>query len=187
MGAETLDPIVYPLRKCISTDFLEDDLIVSGNVGQSQQQHEFAGQCGLRGLESLGYKGLPSFFATRCYVSEYTLLRPTFPDGLEFSSKFENGNLKKAIRVSRLEYELLLAEDFNTQGHFHWFYFRTSSTLPVGSVVHFKILNMIKPRSLYTIGYKPFVCSIKRRSRTSRLRSFIIMSRCGVGQQLFKC
>ncbi len=60
------------------------------------------------------------------------------------------------------EYGLILEEDFNTQGHYQWFYFKTkSNNLPKQSIVKFKILNMIKPNALYLEGFKPFVYSSK--------------------------
>ena len=51
---------------------------------------------------------------------------PEFHENLEFDSKFDNGNLKKAIRVNQTEYNLFLEEDFNTKGHIQWFYFKTT-------------------------------------------------------------
>jgi hypothetical protein len=172
-GSETLDSIVYPLRKCISPTYPVEDGIpeLGAGNGHNPQSNDSGTQCGTGtadGVDSFIHRALPSFFATRCSVPEYTLIRPTYSDGIEFTSKFENGNLRKAIRVSRLEYELLLAEDFNTQGHYHWFFFRTSSSVPAGTRVHFRILNLIKPRSLYTMGYKPFVYSVKRQKATSK-------------------
>lgn len=98
---------------------------------------------------------------TKNYIQKSSLFRPSFTDGVEFFSRFENGNLKKAIRISRVEYQLLLDEDFNTKGHYHWFYFKTKSNLPAGTQVTFKILNLIKPESLYPLGFKPFNNSIK--------------------------
>ena len=110
-------------------------------------------------IERVIYKSMPSFLPMKSYPPEYTLMVPCFTEGLEFFSKFENANLKKAIRVSRTEYELLLSEDYNTNGHYHWFYFKTRARLPAGTIVHFKILNMIKPTSLYNSGFKPFAFS----------------------------
>ena len=104
---------------------------------------------------------MPSFLPTKSYPPDYTLVVPCFTEGIEFYSKFENANLRLAIRVSRAEYELLLSEDYNTKGHFHWFYFKTKARLPSGTAVHFKILNMVKPTSLYSAGFKPFVYSTK--------------------------
>ncbi len=73
---------------------------------------------------------MPKFSATRSLFPEYTLVVPQFSEGLLFESKFENGNLKKAIRVSRDEYNLILDEDHNTKGHTQWFYFKATSHLP---------------------------------------------------------
>jgi len=53
-------------------------------------------------------------------------------EGLLFDSRFECGNLKKAIRVNANEYNLLIEPDFNTRGHMHWFCFRVFSRLPKG-------------------------------------------------------
>lgn len=113
-------------------------------------------------LEKLLYKKGPKFHPTKSYPPEDVLFAPFFDDGLTFFSKFECGNLSKAIRVSETEYELLLEEDFNTSGHFHWFYFRTKSRLPVSTTVRFKILNMMKTTSLYSSGFQPFAYSLKK-------------------------
>jgi len=107
-------------------------------------------------IESSLSKHLPTFLPQKTYVPEYTIYAPFYQETLLFLSKFESGNLKKAIRVSKNEYELILSSDFNTNGHFHWFNFKTVSTLPAGTRVTFKILNMTKPNSLYTVGFKPF-------------------------------
>lgn len=112
-------------------------------------------------LERAIYKNIPSFLPTKSYKPEYTLTVPTFDEGLEFFSRFENGNLKKSVRVSKTEYDLYLSEDYNTGGHFHWFFFKTRSTLPAGTVVQFRILNMVKPASLYSAGFRPFAYSIR--------------------------
>ncbi len=106
----------------------------------------------------------------RDYPPEYNISVPRFNDGVDFFSRFESANLRKAIRVSRTEYELLLSEDFNTAGHFHWYYFKTVSRLPAGTTVRFKILNMAKPNSLYSVGFRPFVFSTKRHQATRNLR-----------------
>lgn len=105
---------------------------------------------------------MPSFLPTKLYPPESTLLVPTFETGLEFFSEFENANLKKAIRVTDTEYQLLLSEDYNTTGHFHWFYFQTKTHFSANTSVVFKIINMLKQASLYSCGFKPFVYSTKK-------------------------
>jgi hypothetical protein len=48
---------------------------------------------------------------------------------LEFDSVFESGNLALALKVSDNEYNLLLQNDINTNGHTQWFYFKVKSNL----------------------------------------------------------
>jgi cytosolic carboxypeptidase protein 2/3 len=74
---------------------------------------------------------------------------------VRFESRFENGNLKKAIKVSDTEYNLLLNFDYNTRGHTQWFYFKVMTKLPAGTTLQFRILNLMKPDSLYNCGMKP--------------------------------
>jgi hypothetical protein len=85
---------------------------------------------------------------------------PELIEGITFFSRFENANLQRVYKVSRTEYELYLSEDFNTSGHYHWFYFKTTSNLPKDTRVTFRILNMTKPGNLYTAGLKPFAYSV---------------------------
>src|SRR3989338_6581077 len=42
---------------------------------------------------------------------------------LFFESRFESGNLRRAIQVYEREYDLILKFDVNTRGHTQWFYF----------------------------------------------------------------
>ena len=48
-------------------------------------------------------------------------------ESLQFDSVFESGNLAIAIKVSETEYNLLLQNDINTNGHTQWFYFKVKS------------------------------------------------------------
>ena len=43
-----------------------------------------------------------------------------------FESRFESGNLGKAIRISESYYELYLRPDLYTNRHCQWFYFQVS-------------------------------------------------------------
>jgi hypothetical protein len=47
---------------------------------------------------------------------------------LQFESRFESGNLYLAQKVSDTEYNLLMQNDVNTQGHTQWFFFRVQNT-----------------------------------------------------------
>lgn len=46
---------------------------------------------------------------------------------LSFDSVFESGNLCIALKVNELEYNLLLQNDINTNGHTQWFYYKVKS------------------------------------------------------------
>ena len=84
---------------------------------------------------------------------------------LIFDSRFENGNLRKAAKVSNVEYNLWLENDLNTKGHTQWYYFKVvhkDIPLPPDRKAHrvkFNILNLAKTTSLYQVGMKPCIWS----------------------------
>lgn len=43
---------------------------------------------------------------------------------LVFESRFESGNLRKAMKVGQFEYDLYLKNDYSTQSFTQWYYFR---------------------------------------------------------------
>ncbi|XP_015424968.1 PREDICTED: cytosolic carboxypeptidase 2 [Myotis davidii] len=77
---------------------------------------------------------------------------------LLFESRFESGNLQKAVKVDTYEYELTLRTDLYTNKHTQWFYFRVQNTRK-DATYRFTIVNLLKPKSLYTIGMKPLMYS----------------------------
>ena len=62
---------------------------------------------------------------------------------LLFESRFESGNLAKAIQVGRWDYELLLRPDLYTCKHTQWYFFSVSNMRP-GQVYRFTIINFYK-------------------------------------------
>ena len=77
---------------------------------------------------------------------------------LLFESKFESGNLYLAQKVSDSEYNLLMQNDINTNGHTQWFYFQVKNTSK-GHTVKFNIMNFTKSDSLFNYGMKVSVYS----------------------------
>eukprot|EP00347_Sterkiella_histriomuscorum_P022736 403337354 len=77
---------------------------------------------------------------------------------LVFESRFESGNLRRAIQVYEFEYDLILKPDYNTRGHTQWFYFRVQN-MKAGRTYRFNIINLLKPDSLYNHGMKPLMYS----------------------------
>ncbi|XP_075894141.1 cytosolic carboxypeptidase 2 isoform X2 [Nelusetta ayraudi] len=77
---------------------------------------------------------------------------------LDFESRFESGNLHKAVQVGVHEYELTLQTDMYTQKHTQWFYFRVRN-MKAGVAYRFTITNLMKRGSLYSQGMRPLLYS----------------------------
>ncbi len=58
-----------------------------------------------------------------------------------------------AIKINDNEYDLILQNDINTNGHTQWFFFRIGNTRK-GMKVVLNIINLAKPDSLYNYGMK---------------------------------
>ncbi|KAJ1469575.1 hypothetical protein T484DRAFT_1851171 [Baffinella frigidus] len=114
------------------------------------------------------YHGKPSkrFSRERAALAEGQLRQyyeVTSPDDdtLVFESRFESGNLRRAIQIYPDEYDLILRPDINTRGHTQWCYFRVSkrghtqwyyfgvSNMRKGRRYKFNVINMMKPDSVY--------------------------------------
>ncbi|XP_052667930.1 cytosolic carboxypeptidase 2 isoform X2 [Harpia harpyja] len=77
---------------------------------------------------------------------------------LLFESRFESGNLQKAVKVGPYEYVLTLRPDLYTTKHTQWFYFRVQNTRR-GPLYRFTTANLAKPKSLYGEGMRPLFYS----------------------------
>ncbi|CAG9329115.1 unnamed protein product [Blepharisma stoltei] len=78
------------------------------------------------------------------------------PSELEFSSKFECGNLDRVEKAKENEYDLYLRTDSNTYGHNQWYYFKVYNKSGMREV-RFNIVNFSKRNSLYTQGMMPCI------------------------------
>ena len=79
---------------------------------------------------------------------------------LVFESRFESGNLKRAVKVGEFEYDLTLKNDYGTSGFTQWYYFKVSNTRR-GETYKFNIVNLMKNESTYQLGMKPLIYSSK--------------------------
>ena len=77
---------------------------------------------------------------------------------LQFESRFESANLRRALQIYDYEYDLILKPDYLTKGYCQWFYFRAQNTR-AGKTYRFNIINLLKPDSLYNHGMKPLLYS----------------------------
>ncbi|KAF1502853.1 Cytosolic carboxypeptidase 4, partial [Eudyptula minor] len=85
---------------------------------------------------------------------------PGAPGCLTFFSKFESGNLRKAIQVREFEYDLITNADINSNQHHQWFYFEVcdmKSAVPY----RFNIINCEKFNSQFNYGMQPVMYSVK--------------------------
>lgn len=99
---------------------------------------------------------------------------------LIFESRFESGNLAKAIQVGDYDYELWLRYDLYTSKHTQWFYFSIQNTRP-NVTYRFSIVNFMKPDSLYNYGMKPLMYSEK-----DALQKKIGWRRCGISIKYYR-
>jgi len=101
--------------------------------------------------------------------------KPSGPEDctLVFESRFESGNLRRAVQVYEFEYDLILNPDYNTKVHTQWYHFRVANTR-AGPSYRFNIINMVKPTSVYNEGMRP----LKYSSRDASERG-IGWVRCG--------
>ncbi|MGH0160402.1 UNVERIFIED_CONTAM: hypothetical protein FKN15_059208 [Acipenser sinensis] len=81
-------------------------------------------------------------------------------DSLRFYSKFESGNLRKAIQVRSYEYDVILNSDVNCSHYHHWFYFEVSG-MKAGVPYRFNIINCEKANSQFNYGMQPVLYSVR--------------------------
>jgi len=77
---------------------------------------------------------------------------------LQFESRFECGNLQRAIKTGDTTYDLLLSADLNSKNHVQWFYFRVQN-MRVDVKYRFRIINNEKPHSAFSNGMRPVMHS----------------------------
>uniref|UniRef100_A0A671SNE1 Cytosolic carboxypeptidase 1 n=1 Tax=Sinocyclocheilus anshuiensis TaxID=1608454 RepID=A0A671SNE1_9TELE len=79
---------------------------------------------------------------------------------LKFNSKFESGNLRKAIQVRKFEYDLILNSDINSNHYHQWFYFEVGNIRP-GVRYRFNIINCEKSNSQFNYGMQVLMYSVQ--------------------------
>ncbi|XP_043505081.1 cytosolic carboxypeptidase 4-like isoform X1 [Polistes fuscatus] len=78
---------------------------------------------------------------------------------LQFESRFESGNLRKAIKIGLREYDLILTPDVNSVSRHQWFYFEVSN-MEINAPYTFNIINCEKANSQFNFGMKPILFSV---------------------------
>ncbi|XP_072288957.1 cytosolic carboxypeptidase 1 isoform X2 [Eucyclogobius newberryi] len=81
-------------------------------------------------------------------------------ESLKFNSQFESGNLRKAVQVRKLEYDLVLNSDINSNHYHQWFYFEVSG-MRVGATYRFNVVNCEKSNSQFNYGMQVLMYSVQ--------------------------
>ncbi|KAF5302929.1 hypothetical protein FQA39_LY02109 [Lamprigera yunnana] len=98
----------------------------------------------------------------RSTANKYILPACPYSDPLclKFESRYECGNLAKAVKVTFLCYELHLRPDLYTKRYSSWFYFRVTN-MQKDYKYRLSIVNLAKFDSLYKQGLKPLMYSVR--------------------------
>uniref|UniRef100_A0A0L8GH54 Peptidase M14 domain-containing protein n=2 Tax=Octopus bimaculoides TaxID=37653 RepID=A0A0L8GH54_OCTBM len=108
----------------------------------------------------LNADALPCDPETSDFTNNYQNVTYLAATELQFESRFESGNLARAVRVGDNDYELYLHCDLYTRSHTQWFYFQVTNTRK-NVPYRFTIVNLMKSTSLYNYGMKPLMYSEK--------------------------
>lgn len=84
-------------------------------------------------------------------VKPYYRLESKTDTTLQFESRFESGNLRRAVQVGDFEYDLILKYDYGTTNYTQWYYFKLANVRR-GVNYKFNIINLIKADSSYNQG-----------------------------------
>ena len=93
-------------------------------------------------------------------LDPYYIVNGSNDTTLVFESRFESGNLRRAIQVYDNEYDLIIKPDINTRGHTQWFYFSVANTRKK-TKYKFNMINLYKADSLYNRGMQPLIYSMR--------------------------
>lgn len=115
-------------------------------------------------VEANYYVMMKEYTPAPSFPYDYILEIPNDSITLRFNSKFESGNLYKAVKLSDYEYQLYIHNDIGTYNQNHWYYF--SVTNPRKTSITFKIVNIRKKDILYLSGMQPAVFSTKLSQET---------------------
>lgn len=89
-------------------------------------------------------------------ITKFYGMKAEFKKEIEFDSAFECGNLDKAVKISKNEYDLYMRSDTNTYGNYKWFYFKVLNKSE-DRCVKLNIVNFKERHSLFNQGQKPMI------------------------------
>ncbi|CAI2382279.1 unnamed protein product [Moneuplotes crassus] len=148
-----------PYYKDLSKKYIDDKLLLQTSGRESSHNNARFKMRGLR--RNIMNTGLPKLDKIYTSLNPYYVLQGEEDTTLIFESRFESGNLRKAVQLSEFEYDLFLRNDYNSQGYIQWYFFKCSN-IKEGVKYTFHLKNFFKSDSLYNQGMKPLIYSKKK-------------------------
>jgi hypothetical protein len=132
----------------------------SNGAGQDQRKYPYGASSYANtnnGMTNFNNRGLR---INRFYqnLRPYYVKQDPSDTTLIFESRFESGNLRRAVQIGEYEYDLILKYDYGTNNYTQWFFFKVSNTRK-DVTYKFNIINLIKIESSYNQGMKPLIYS----------------------------
>lgn len=140
-------------------NYIEEKRLVPVKEGSNDHLNSRFKSQGIR--RNIMSTGLPRSDKIYTSLNPYYVIQDESDDTLVFESRFESGNLRRAVKVDDYEYDLFLRNDYNSQGYTQWYYF-SMTNVKANIKYCFNIKNFFKPDSLYNQGMKPLVYSTKK-------------------------
>jgi hypothetical protein len=106
---------------------------VANNISDQKEEKVENGENRIGGEEDsdLDYENATNESESKQKFNEAAKSRPeTVKHRLSFESRFESGNLQRAVKVGPFEYDLFIRPDINTNNHQQWWYFAVCNTHP---------------------------------------------------------
>ncbi len=139
------------------SDFInEADLVVPQDLDPVEQKRYLYGQPPSSNFSTKGTR-LNRFYSR---LNPYYVHQGPDDATLVFESRFECGNLRRAVQVGEYEYDLILKYDYGTSSYTQWYFFRVGNTRK-DVTYKFNVINLMKPESSYNQGQKPLLYSKK--------------------------
>lgn len=148
-----------PFYKDLDIKYRNDKLLIQDKYKDDKNKNNTRFKS--RGFRmNIMYNGLPIVDKIYTSLNPYYVVQGENDYTMVFESRFESGNLRKAVQINDFEYDLFLRNDYKSQGYIQWYFFKCSN-IKEGVKYTFHLKNFFKQDSLYNQGMKPLIYSRK--------------------------
>lgn len=169
----SLNRVVYdcidpsPFYEGTNEPYIDENDLIEISGSEDYRKYNFGPMNSNTYQANINNKGLK---INRFYhkLNHYYIKQDEQDTTLVFESRFESGNLRRAVQISEFEYELILKYDYMTNNYTQWFYFKVANTKK-DVTYKFNIINLIKSESSYKQGMRPLIYSTKEAAQEGGL------------------